>query len=74
LHDLSSSLETRQDTGLLVQSAVFQEILKFKTQNFFDFKIHFWRTQSGAEVDFGLYLKVIFVWQPAHWDICQCVC
>lgn len=55
LHSLSMSLETRQDVGLLVQSAVFQELLKFKTQHFYDIAIHFWRTQSGAEVDFVLY-------------------
>lgn len=55
LHSLSISFETRQDRGLLVQSAVFQELLKFKVQNFYDFSIHFWRTQSGAEVDFILY-------------------
>ncbi|HSW69006.1 MAG TPA: ATP-binding protein [Gammaproteobacteria bacterium] len=55
LQNLSLSLETRQDIGLLVQSAVFQEILKLKTQNFYDFNIHFWRTQSGAEVDFVIY-------------------
>ena len=55
LHNLSMSLDTRQDIGLLVQSALFQELLKFKVQHFLDFKIHFWRTQSGAEVDFVLY-------------------
>ncbi len=55
LQNLSLSLETRQDTGLLVQSAVFQELLKLKTQHFYDFNIHFWRTQSGAEVDFVIY-------------------
>lgn len=55
LRNLSLSIETRQDAGLLVQSAVFQEILKLKTQHFFNFTIHFWRTQSGAEVDFVLY-------------------
>ncbi|NGX34372.1 MAG: hypothetical protein K1060chlam1_00725 [Candidatus Anoxychlamydiales bacterium] len=47
--------EKRNDIGLLVESAVFQEILKYKEQNFYDFDIHFWRTQSGAEVDFVLY-------------------
>ncbi len=47
--------EDRNDIGLLVESAVFQEILKFKEQNFYDFDIHFWRTKSGAEVDFVLY-------------------
>ncbi|HLB43422.1 MAG TPA: ATP-binding protein [Gammaproteobacteria bacterium] len=55
LHHLSMSLDTRQDTGLLVQSAVFQELLKFKVQHFHHFSIHFWRTQNGAEVDFVLY-------------------
>lgn len=48
-------LDRRQDLGLLVQSAVFQELFKFKMQHFYDFIIHFWRTQSGAEVDFILY-------------------
>ena len=46
---------SRQDMGLLIQSAVFQEILKFKIQNFYDLTIHFWRTQSGAEVDFIIH-------------------
>ncbi len=54
LHNLSQSIETRHDVGLLIQSAVFQELLKFKIQHFYDFTIHFWRTQSGAEVDFVL--------------------
>lgn len=55
LHNLSTLLDTRQDVGLLVQSAIFQELLKFKVQHFYDFSIHFWRTQNGAEVDFVLY-------------------
>jgi len=55
LHNLSRDLDTRQDVGLLIESAVFQELLKFKVQNFYDFTIHFWRTQSGAEVDFVLH-------------------
>lgn len=55
LHSLSAALDIRQDIGLLIQSAIFQELLKLKTQNFYDFSIHFWRTQSGAEVDFVLY-------------------
>lgn len=54
LRDLSLN-ESRSDIGLLIENAVFQEILKFKEQNFFDFDIHFWRTQSGAEIDFILY-------------------
>lgn len=52
---LFSPLESRNDLGLLIKSAVFQEILKFREQNFLDFDIHYWRTQSGAEVDFVLY-------------------
>lgn len=55
LHHLSLSLDTRQDVGLLIQSAIFQELLKFKIQHFHDFSIHFWRTQNGAEIDFVLY-------------------
>ncbi len=55
LHNLSMTLDTRQDVGLLIQSAIFQELLKFKVQHFYDFTLHFWRTQSGAEVDFVLY-------------------
>lgn len=55
LHNLSAILESRQDVGFLIQSAIFQELLKFKVQHFFDFNIHFWRTQSGAEIDFVLY-------------------
>lgn len=50
-----SSLENRTDKGLLVESAVFQEIIKYKTQHFLDFKIYFWRTKNGAEVDFVIY-------------------
>ncbi len=53
LHNFTP-LSTRQDTGLLIESAIFQEILKLRAQHFLDFKIHFWRTQSGAEVDFIL--------------------
>lgn len=48
-------LEERTDSGLLVESAVFQELYKFQTQYFKDFQIYFWRTKSGAEVDFVLY-------------------
>lgn len=49
-----SSLESRTDKGLLIQSAVFQEIFKYKYQHFCDFAIYFWRTTNGAEVDFVL--------------------
>lgn len=55
LNNLSTLLDTRQDIGLLLQGAMFQELMKFKVQHFYDFKIHFWRTQSGAEVDFVIY-------------------
>jgi uncharacterized protein len=50
-----SQLSARSDLGLLVEGFVFQEILKFKSQNYYDFDIHYWRTKSGAEVDFVLY-------------------
>ncbi len=55
LHNLSLDLDLHQDLGLLVQSAVFQELLKFKVQHFYDFTIHYWRTQSQAEIDFVIY-------------------
>ena len=38
---LSMSFDTRQNVGLLIQSAVFQELIKFKVQHFYDFTIHF---------------------------------
>lgn len=46
---------SRNDLGLLVQSLVFQEIYKCITQKFLNYKIHYWRTKSGAEVDFVIY-------------------
>ena len=52
-----SSLTDRSDLGLLIESAVFQEIYKMRSQHFLNFDIHFWRTQNGAEVDFVLYLN-----------------
>lgn len=54
LHNLTN-LDTRSDVGLLIQNAVFQELLKFKVQHFYDFTINFWRTLHGAEVDFIIY-------------------
>ncbi len=42
----------RQNSGLLIESLVFQEIFKFRAQKFLSFNIHYWRTTSGAEVDF----------------------
>lgn len=45
----------RTDLGLLVQSLVFQEIYKWITQHFLNYPIHYWRTKSGAEVDFVIY-------------------
>lgn len=42
----------RSDLGLLVEGLVFQEIYKFITQQFLNYSIHYWRTKSGAEVDF----------------------
>ena len=48
-------LTQRTDAGLLVENTVFQELFKFKAQHFKSFKIHYWRTKGGAEVDFVLY-------------------
>lgn len=50
-----SSLQNRTDAGLLIQSAVFQELYKFKVQHYLNFEIYYWRTKGGAEVDFVLY-------------------
>lgn len=49
-----ASVESRSDKGLLVESAVFQELYKYKVQHFLNYKIYFWRTKNGAEVDFVL--------------------
>ncbi len=48
-------LSSRNDNGLLVENLIFQELLKYKVQNFMHFTIHYWRTKSGAEVDFVLF-------------------
>ncbi|MBT4289481.1 MAG: ATP-binding protein, partial [Deltaproteobacteria bacterium] len=47
-----SLLERRSDAGFLVENFVLQEIMKYKTQHFKNWDIYFWRTKSGAEVDF----------------------
>lgn len=52
-----SNPNSRNDVGLLIQSAVFQELLKYRVQSFNSFDIHYWRTQSGAEVDFVIYFN-----------------
>ncbi len=52
--DNFTPLSGRQNAGLLVESFVFQELYKFKVQNFYNYAIHYWRTTSGAEVDFVL--------------------
>lgn len=52
-----SPLENRTDMGLLIQSAVFQELYKYKTQYYKNFEIYYWRTKAGAEVDFVLSIS-----------------
>ena len=47
-------LSSRQDKGLLVEGAIFQELLKYREQNYLNYRINFWRTKGGAEVDFIL--------------------
>lgn len=49
-----SALEQRTDTGLLTESYVFQELCKVVTQREAHYTIHYWRSKSGAEVDFVL--------------------
>lgn len=53
-----SPLETRTDKGLLVENLVFQELHKYNIQERKNWDIHYWRTKSGAEVDF--ILKISF--------------
>jgi uncharacterized protein len=53
----SLNARTRSDVGLLVQGAVFQELLKHRVQSFGNFDIHYWRTHGGAEVDFVVYFN-----------------
>ncbi len=53
--DNFSYLHQRSDIGMLVENLVFQALLKYKTQYFKSFKIHYWRTKGGAEVDFVIY-------------------
>lgn len=50
-----TALEHRSDAGALVENFVFQEILKYQSQHFLNFDIHFWRTKTKAEVDFVIY-------------------
>ena len=50
-----SVLSSRTDAGLLVEGLVFQELYKYITQHFLNYSLHYWRTKSGAEVDFVVY-------------------
>ncbi len=50
-----TGLDQRSDAGLLVEGFVLQELLKFRAQTYGDFNLHFWRSKSGAEVDFVIY-------------------
>ena len=50
-----SVLSSRTDAGLLVEGLVFQELFKYMTQQFLNYILHYWRTKSGAEVDFVVY-------------------
>lgn len=50
-----NTLTSRTDAGLLVEGLVYQELYKHITQHFLGITIHYWRTKSGAEVDFVLY-------------------
>lgn len=50
-----NGLSSRTDAGLLVEGLVFQELYKYITQHFLNYKLHYWRTKSGAEVDCIIY-------------------
>ena len=47
-----SPIENRTDNGLLVQNLIFQELYKYQLQERDAWQIHYWRTKTGAEVDF----------------------
>ena len=47
-------IENRTDNGLLIENLIFQELYKYQTQERKNWSIHYWRTKSGAEVDFIL--------------------
>ena len=53
--DNFSYLHQRSDIGMLIENIVFQALYKYQTQYFKSFKIHYWRTKGGAEVDFVIY-------------------
>lgn len=50
-----NTLNARTDVEFLFENFVFQEIHKFRSQQYLSFDIHYWRTRSGAKVDFILY-------------------
>lgn len=47
-------IANRTDNGLLVENYIFQEIYKYQFQQRKNWEIYYWRTKSGAEVDFIL--------------------
>ncbi len=49
-----AAIENRTDNGLLIENLVFQELYKYQTQERKSWQIHYWRTKSGAEIDFIL--------------------
>ena len=56
-----SATTTRTDLGLLVEGTIFQELYKYREQHYLQYDIHYWRTKSGAEVDFVLYFNDEFI-------------
>ena len=47
-----SDLENRNDRGLIFENFFFSELLKTGSQEIFAPQIRFWRTRTGAEIDF----------------------
>jgi hypothetical protein len=52
-----SAPQSRTDLGLLVENTVFQELFKYREQHYLHYDIQYWRSKSGAEVDFILYFN-----------------
>jgi predicted AAA+ superfamily ATPase len=47
-------LNIRADSGQLFENFIIAEILKANYYGNYDFKLHFWRTKQGSEVDLVL--------------------
>lgn len=54
LIDNFNPIQSRQDFGAIFENFVISEILKSNTYGNFGFKLNFWRTKQGSEIDLVL--------------------